>query len=225
MSANTVQIEESWKQLLSSEFEADYFKTLKEFIVEEKKKYAIYPPGKYIFSAFDKTSVAKVKVVILGQDPYHGEGQAHGLCFSVQKGVKPPPSLVNIFKELQSDLQIPIPNHGNLEKWAEQGVFLLNATLTVRANNPRSHFGKGWEKFTDAAIKKLSGSRTNLVFMLWGNDARLKEKLIDSSKHLILKTVHPSPLSVYNGFLGCKHFSKANQYLTEKGVTPIDWKL
>ncbi len=225
MSTNTVQIEESWKQLLSAEFEADYFKTLKDFIVEEKKKYTIYPPGKYIFSAFDKTPVAKVKVVILGQDPYHGEGQAHGLCFSVQKGVKPPPSLVNIFKELQSDLQIAIPNNGNLEKWAEQGVFLLNATLTVRANNPRSHFGKGWEKFTDVAIKKLSESRTNLVFMLWGNDARLKEKLINPSKHLILKTVHPSPFSVYNGFFGCKHFSKANQYLTEKGLEPIDWQL
>lgn len=225
MPDNSIKIEESWKQLLINDFEADYFKSLKEFLIEEKKQYTIYPPGRFIFNAFDKTPVEKVKVVILGQDPYHGEGQAHGLCFSVQKGINPPPSLVNIFKELHSDLQIPVPNHGNLEKWAEQGVFLLNATLTVRANNPRSHFNKGWEKFTDSAIKKLSDTRNNLVFMLWGNDAKLKENLINNNKHLILKTVHPSPFSASNGFFGCKHFSKANEYLINHGVAPIDWSL
>ena len=225
MPDNSIKIEESWKQLLINDFEADYFKSLKEFLIEEKKQYTIYPPGRFIFNAFDKTPVEKVKVVILGQDPYHGEGQAHGLCFSVQKGINPPPSLVNIFKELHSDLQIPVPNHGNLEKWAEQGVFLLNATLTVRANNPRSHFNKGWEKFTDSAIKKLSDTRNNLVFMLWGNDAKLKENLINNNKHLILKTVHPSPFSASNGFFGCKHFSKANEYLINHGIAPIDWSL
>ena len=225
MSDSNVAIEESWKQLLKNDFEADYFKSLKEFIIEEKKQFTIYPPGRLIFSAFDKTPVNKVKVVILGQDPYHGSGQAHGLCFSVQPGIKPPPSLVNIFKELHSDVQIPIPNHGNLEKWADQGVFLLNATLTVRANNPRSHFNKGWEKFTDSAIQKLSDTKQNLVFMLWGNDAKLKEALIDTSRHLVLKTVHPSPYSANNGFFGCRHFSKANEYLQIHGIAPIDWML
>ena len=225
MSDSNVAIEESWKQLLKNDFEADYFKSLKEFIIEEKKQFTIYPPGRLIFSAFDKTPVNKVKVVILGQDPYHGSGQAHGLCFSVQPGIKPPPSLVNIFKELYSDVQIPLPNHGNLEKWADQGVFLLNATLTVRANNPRSHFNKGWEKFTDSAIQKLSDTKQNLVFMLWGNDAKLKEALIDTSRHLVLKTVHPSPYSANNGFFGCRHFSKANEYLQIHGIAPIDWML
>jgi len=225
MAEASVKIHESWKTLLDEEFKSDWFSGLKEFLVEEKSKYKIYPPGNYIFNAFDKTPVEKVKVVILGQDPYHGEGQAHGLCFSVQNGVKPPPSLVNIYKELNSDLGIPVPNHGNLEKWAEQGVLLLNATLTVRANTPRSHFNKGWEKLTDAAIAKISSSQKNLVFLLWGNDAKLKEPLIDSSKHLILKTVHPSPFSVYNGFFGCKHFSKTNSFLESKGLTPIDWSL
>jgi uracil-DNA glycosylase len=225
MSDPNVKINDSWKALLNEEFQSDWFDSLKEFLVEEKQKYTIYPPGGYIFNAFDKTPVDNVKVVILGQDPYHGEGQAHGLCFSVQPGIKPPPSLVNIYKELNSDLGIPIPNHGNLEKWAEQGVLLLNATLTVRANTPRSHFNKGWEKLTDAAIQKISKSRNNLVFLLWGNDAKLKEPLIDKSKHLILKTVHPSPFSVYNGFFGCKHFSKTNEYLSNHGITPIDWRL
>lgn len=225
MSSLNVIIEESWKDLLKDEFEADYFHSLKEFLVEEKKHYIIYPPGKLIFNAYDKTPVNKVKVVLLGQDPYHGEGQAHGLCFSVQTGIKPPPSLINIFKELYDDLKLPVPVHGNLEKWAEQGVLLLNATLTVRANQPRTHFNKGWEKFTDATIKKISEVRSNLVFLLWGNDAKAKESLIDSSKHLILTAAHPSPYSASNGFFGCHHFSETNRYLSEHGVTPIDWKL
>ena len=225
MATQDIKIDESWKKLLKEEFSSPYFESLKVFLVDEMTKYKIYPPGKFIFSAFDKTPVDKVKVVILGQDPYHGAGQAHGLCFSVQHGIKPPPSLVNIFKELNTDLNLPIPNHGNLEKWAEQGVLLINATLTVREGVPRSHFNKGWEKFTDAAIKKISEKQSNLVFLLWGNDAKQKEHLIDQSKHLILKTVHPSPFSVYNGFYGCKHFSKTNNYLVEKGIEPIDWRL
>jgi uracil-DNA glycosylase len=223
--AVNVLIEESWKQLLKSEFESEYFELLKNFLVNEKNKYTVYPPGKFIFNAFDKTPVNNVKVVILGQDPYHGEGQAHGLCFSVQHGIKPPPSLVNIYKELNADLGVSIPVHGCLEKWAEKGVLLLNATLTVRANTPRSHFNKGWEKFTDAAISQISKTKSNLVFFLWGNDAKLKEPLIDSSKHLILKAAHPSPFSAYNGFFGCKHFSKANNFLISKGIEPINWEL
>ena len=225
MANANIKIHESWKNLLIEEFSSEWFAKLKDFLVEERSKYTVYPPGQFIFNTFDKTPVEKVKVVILGQDPYHGEGQAHGLCFSVQNGVKPPPSLVNIYKELNSDLGIPVPNHGNLEKWAEQGVLLLNATLTVRANTPRSHFGKGWEKLTDAAIAQISSRRKNLVFLLWGNDAKQKEHLIDSSKHLILKTVHPSPFSVYNGFFGCKHFSRTNIYLENHGQSPINWHL
>jgi uracil-DNA glycosylase len=224
MAAN-VAIEDSWKLLLQSEFESEYFVLLKAFLVEEKNKYTIYPPGKYIFNAFDTTPVDNVKVVILGQDPYHGEGQAHGLCFSVQQGIKPPPSLVNIYKELRDDLGIPIPTHGCLEKWALSGVLLLNATLTVRANNPRSHFNKGWEKFTDAAISNISRVKDHLVFFLWGNDAKLKEPLIDQSKHLVLKAAHPSPFSANNGFFGCKHFSKANTFLINNGIVPVNWEL
>jgi uracil-DNA glycosylase len=224
MSAN-INIEESWKQLLYGEFESEYFTALKTFLVEEKTKYIIYPPGKLIFNAFDSTPIDNVKVVILGQDPYHGQGQAHGLCFSVQHGVKPPPSLVNIYKELNTDLGIPIPSHGCLENWAKNGVLLLNATLTVRANNPRSHFNKGWEKFTDAAISQISKTKEHIVFFLWGNDAKLKEPLIDQSKHLILKAAHPSPFSALNGFFGCKHFSKANAFLQSKGIAPVDWNL
>jgi len=225
MSTLNVVIEDSWKDLLRDEFEEQYFLSLKEFLVEEKKHFTIYPPGKLIFNAYDKTPVSKVKVVLLGQDPYHGEGQAHGLCFSVQTGIKPPPSLINIFKELQTDLNLPVPVHGNLEKWAEQGVLLLNATLTVRANQPRTHFNKGWEKFTDATIRKISGVRSNLVFLLWGNDAKAKEPLINNSKHLILKAAHPSPYSASSGFFGCHHFSQANKYLNEHNVASIDWKL
>ncbi len=219
------EIEHSWKELLNEEFGADYFSKLKEFLIEEKKRFIIYPPGKLIFNAYDKTPVNNVKVVILGQDPYHGEGQAHGLCFSVQTAIKPPPSLINIFKELKDDLGLNIPNHGNLEKWANQGVLLLNATLTVRANQARSHFNKGWEYFTDSTIRKISEYKKNLVFLLWGNDAKEKEPLIDSSKHLILKAAHPSPFSASYGFFGCRHFSKTNKYLEEHGIPPVDWQL
>jgi uracil-DNA glycosylase len=219
------QIEDSWKELLKDEFNSDYFASLKEFLTEEKTKYTVYPPGQFIFNAYNTTPVNDVKVVILGQDPYHGEGQAHGLCFSVQQGIKPPPSLVNIYKELKADLGIPIPQHGNLSKWAQQGVLLLNATLTVRANQPRSHFNKGWEHFTDATIKKLSATKQNLVFILWGNDAKTKEPLIDNNKHLILRAAHPSPFSAYNGFFGCKHFSETNKFLKSKGLQEIDWRL
>jgi uracil-DNA glycosylase len=219
------QIDESWKALLNEEFGKEYFIKLKNFLVAEKDHYPIYPPGKFIFNAFDKTPVEKVKVVILGQDPYHGAGQAHGLCFSVQTGIKPPPSLVNIFKEIHDDLGLSVPNHGNLEKWTEQGVLLLNATLTVRANMARSHFNKGWEKFTDAAIQKISEAKENLVFLLWGKDAQAKEPLINGNKHLILKAAHPSPFSAYAGFFGCKHFSKTNNYLISKNIEPVDWCL
>lgn len=218
-------IDESWKVELKEEFENPYFEELKRFLVEEKKKYQIYPPGKYIFNAFNKTAFDKVKVIILGQDPYHGEGQAHGLSFSVPMGIKPPPSLVNIFKEISNDLSLSVPEHGNLESWAAQGVLLLNATLTVRANQAGSHQLKGWEKFTDAVIKRLSGNRENLVFLLWGRFAQNKAALIDESKHLILKAPHPSPLSAYAGFFGCRHFSKTNEYLKSIGEKEIDWSL
>ncbi len=218
-------IETSWGEVLKDEFTAPYFSDLKDFLVIEKTKHTVYPPGKLIFNAFDQTPFNDVKVVILGQDPYHGIGQAHGLCFSVPKGIKSPPSLVNIFKELNNDLNIPVPNHGNLESWAKQGVFLLNTTLTVRAHEPLSHQGRGWERFTDAVISKLSSQRENLVFLLWGSPAQKKETLIDKSKHLILKTVHPSPLSVYRGFFGCRHFSQANEYLVAHGKTPINWEI
>jgi uracil-DNA glycosylase len=219
------QIEPGWKKTLSEEFDSSYFISLKEFLVEEKKQYTVYPPGKYIFNAFEHTSFEKVRVVILGQDPYHGPGQAHGLCFSVPQGIAPPPSLVNIFKEIKSDLGFEIPSHGNLEKWADQGVLLLNATLTVRANQAGSHQGKGWEKFTDAVIKKISEHKTGVIFLLWGKYAQAKEALIDSRKHYILKAAHPSPLSVYNGFKGCKHFSRTNEILMRHGYEPINWKL
>jgi uracil-DNA glycosylase len=219
------QIESSWKELLNDEFAASYFATLKEFLVEERKKYTIYPPGKLIFNAFDQTPFDKVRVVILGQDPYHGTGQAHGLCFSVPQGITQPPSLVNIYKELQNDLGIPAPRNGNLEKWAQQGVLLLNATLTVRANQAGSHQGKGWERFTDSVITKISEKRVGIIFLLWGKYAQAKETLIDINRHYILKAAHPSPLSAYNGFIGCRHFSKTNDLLTKHGLPPIDWKV
>ncbi|HPW67441.1 MAG TPA: uracil-DNA glycosylase, partial [Salinivirgaceae bacterium] len=183
----------------------------------------VYPPGSRIFAAFDVTPFDNVKVVILGQDPYHGAGQAHGLCFSVPKGVQKPPSLLNICKELNTDLGIPIAKHGNLEKWAKQGVLMLNATLTVRANMAGSHQNRGWETFTNAAIEKLSGQKSGLIFILWGAYAQAKEQIIDTSKHHILKAPHPSPLSVHRGFFGCKHFSKTNELLIKQGKTPIDW--
>lgn len=216
-------IEESWKAELTNEFDATYFAQLKEFLVDEKSKSTIYPPGPKIFSAFNFTPFNDVKVVILGQDPYHGPGQAHGLCFSVPEGIKQPPSLQNIFKEIHSDLGYDIPTHGNLESWARQGVLLLNATLTVRARQAGSHQNRGWETFTDAAIRKLSEKRENLVFLLWGNYAIAKEALIDSSKHLILKSPHPSPFSVHRGFFGNQHFSKANNYLKQNGIEEIYW--
>jgi len=219
------KIEESWLKVLASEFEQPYFAELKAFLLEEKRHYVVYPRGSLIFNAFAHTPFYSVKVVILGQDPYHGEGQAHGLCFSVPDGVKPPPSLVNMYKEIQNDLEISPSSSGNLEYWADQGVFLLNATLTVRAATAGSHQNKGWEQFTDKVIKNLSAGRENLVFMLWGNYARAKKTLIDKNKHLILEAAHPSPLSAYNGFFGCKHFSKANDYLRQHGIEPIDWKI
>lgn len=219
------QIEESWKNVLNDEFNKEYFIKLKEYLLEEKKRYTVYPPGSQIFAAFNHTPFNSVKVVILGQDPYHGPGQAHGLCFSVPKGIPAPPSLQNIFKELNNDLGLPIPNHGNLEKWAKQGVLLLNATLTVRANQAGSHQNKGWETFTDAAIKALSEHHKGLVFILWGNYAQAKTRIIDASKHFILTAPHPSPLSASRGFFGCKHFSKTNRLLTSIGKDPIDWAL
>ena len=224
---NTINpdIEESWKAALMNEFQREYFTTLKAFLQQEKKQYVIFPPGGSIFSAFNHTPFDKVKVVILGQDPYHGPGQAHGLCFSVPPGVPAPPSLVNIFKELKIELGIPVPTHGNLEKWADQGVLLLNATLTVRANLAGSHQKKGWEQFTDQVIRELSAHRTGLVFLLWGNYAKAKEALIDTSKHYVLKAAHPSPLSAYNGFFGCGHFVQTNKLLLKQGLTPIDWSI
>lgn len=227
MSEKTIQIHESWKVVLADEFEKPYFTELKRFLIQEKTSgKIIYPPGSLIFNAFNSTPFDKVRVVILGQDPYHGAGQAHGLCFSVQHGIKPPPSLVNIYKELQSDIPgFQIPNHGNLQKWTTQGVFLLNAILTVQANQPASHQKKGWEEFTNAVIQHLSKERNNLIFLLWGAFAQQKSVLIDEQKHTILKAAHPSPFSAYNGFFGCKHFSKTNEILTQLGQTPIDWQV
>jgi len=207
------------------QFQSDYFGTLKEFLVEEKKKYTLYPPGNLIFNAFQRTPFDQVKVVILGQDPYHGKGQAHGLCFSVPQGIPKPPSLVNIFKELHTDLGISIPEHGNLEKWADQGVLLINATLTVRDSQAGSHQKHGWETFTNRVIEVVSQEKNGVVFLLWGRFAQAKESLIDSGKHLILKSAHPSPLSAYNGFFGCQHFSKANDYFKKQEKSGIDWTL
>lgn len=218
-------IEAGWKEVLHEEFDKLYFSELKAFLLEEKQKFRIYPPGKLIFNAFDHTPFEKVKVVLLGQDPYHGPGQAHGLCFSVPEGVSKPPSLVNIFKELQDDLGISISRNGNLTKWADQGVLLLNATLTVRENQAGSHQNHGWETFTDAAITQLSLKRRGLVFVLWGNYAIAKKSMIDVSKHFILSSVHPSPLSAHRGFFGCRHFSQINNLLRQNGVEEIDWRL
>ncbi len=218
-------IEEGWKSVLMDQFQSLYFKTLKEFLVEEKKKYTLYPPGRLIFNAFQRTPFNRVKVVILGQDPYHGKGQAHGLCFSVPQGIPKPPSLVNIFKELQSDLGTPIPEHGNLEKWADQGVLLINATLTVRDSQAGSHQNRGWETFTNRVIEIVSQEKNGVVFLLWGRYAQAKESLIDGNRHLVLKAAHPSPLSAYNGFFGCRHFSKTNDYLEQHEKTGIDWIL
>ena len=222
----TVTIEASWMALLKEEFNKPYFKQLVLHLKTEKEqKKVIYPSGKLIFNAFDTTPFQNVKLVILGQDPYHGPGQAHGLSFSVPAGIAPPPSLLNIFKELQTDVGLSVPNTGDLTPWARQGVFLLNASLTVRQAEPMSHAQIGWALFTDAVIRLLSEKRENLVFMLWGKFAKDKSTLIDERKHLILKAAHPSPLSAHQGFLGCKHFSAANQYLVKNGIDPIDWQL
>lgn len=218
-------IEAGWKEILWDEFQSPYFRELKEFLVEEKKGYTIYPPGNLIFNAFQHTPFDRVKAVVLGQDPYHGPGQAHGLCFSVPAGIPQPPSLVNIFKELQADLGIPVPPHGNLERWADQGVLLVNATLTVRAGQAGSHQNKGWETFTNRVIELISERKKGIVFLLWGRYAQAKENLIDGTKHLMLKASHPSPLSAYNGFFGCRHFSRTNAFLEEQGKTGIDWRL
>jgi uracil-DNA glycosylase len=225
MEAINPKIEESWKVLLSDEFNKDYFVKLKQFLLEEKKQHTIYPRGSDIFNAFNFTPFKKIKVVILGQDPYHGNGQAHGLSFSVPDGVKQPPSLKNIFKELAKDLQIPIAETGNLTSWAKQGVLLLNATLTVRSKKAGSHQKKGWEKFTDAIIQKISTEKEGVIFLLWGRFAQDKVKLIDKNKHQILTAPHPSPFSAYSGFFGCKHFSKTNAILKEKGLIEINWTI
>jgi uracil-DNA glycosylase len=219
------QLNEEWLNLLENEFKSEYFEKLKSFLIIEKEKQLIYPPGKLIFNALNLTPFSQTKVVIIGQDPYHGTGQAHGLSFSVPKGVKIPPSLQNIFKELHADISFNIPEHGNLEKWAKQGVLLLNATLTVRAHQAGSHQNKGWENFTDAIIKNLSEHKEHLVFFLWGGFARKKLALINKDKHLVLESAHPSPLSAYNGFFGCKHFSKCNAYLQANNYKEIDWSL
>jgi len=218
-------IEESWKKILEDEFNKPYFVELKKFLTDERAKYRIFPPGLLIFNAFNHTSFDKVKVVFIGQDPYHGPGQAHGLCFSVPEGIAKPPSLINIFKEIESDLGIRQPASGNLVKWADQGVLLLNATLTVRENQAGSHQNKGWETFTDAVITKLSELRNDLIFILWGNFAIAKRSLIDSSRHHILTAAHPSPLSASKGFFGCRHFSKTNTLLQQIGKTEINWQL
>ena len=218
-----VRIEESWKQRLAPEFEKEYFIKLTEFVRAEYMRTTIFPPAKLIFNAFDHCPFHETKVVIIGQDPYHGPGQAHGLCFSVTEGVPNPPSLQNIFKEIQSDLGKPFPPNGDLTRWASQGVLLLNATLTVQAHQAGSHQRKGWETFTDAAIRCLAEEREHLVFILWGSYAQKKGAFIDRTKHLVLTSAHPSPLSAYNGFFGNKHFSRANEYLKSHGITGIDW--
>ncbi len=218
-----VKIADSWKGKLEKEFDKEYFTQLIQFVRNEYQSQVVYPPGKEIFRAFDCSSFDDVQVVIIGQDPYHGEGQANGLCFSVRDGVRPPPSLQNIFKEIRNDLGKPIPTSGDLERWARQGVLLLNATLTVRGSSPGSHQNKGWETFTDAVIKSISEEKTNVVFLLWGAYAQRKGEVIDRSKHLVLMSAHPSPFSADRGFFGCKHFSKTNEYLKSKGLKEIEW--
>ena len=225
MAEKKIEIEPSWYELMKEEFQKDYFKSLISFLRKEKQcNKVIYPPGNQIFEAFNRTPVSAVKVVVLGQDPYHNPGEAMGLSFSVPRGVRIPPSLQNIYKELKEDLGIPIPSHGDLTHWAEQGVFLLNAMLTVERNKPRSHQKIGWQTFTDAVIRRLSDQGEGLVFMLWGGFARQKKMLIDSSKHLVLEAAHPSPLAG-GAFFGSRHFSRANAYLKEQGKEPVDWRL
>ena len=218
-----VRIDQSWKEHLQTEFDKPYFRTLTDFVKDEYAHGPVYHPGRLIFNAFDLCPFDKVKVVIIGQDPYHEPGQAHGLCFSVNDGVPFPPSLRNIFKEISDDLGKPVPVSGDLSRWARQGVLLLNATLTVRAGQAGSHQGRGWEEFTDAAIRELNSGRDGLVFILWGGYAKKKGAIIDRSRHLVLSSAHPSPLSAYNGFFGNHHFSLANKWLTDHGQTPIEW--
>ena len=221
-----VQIESGWKKVLESEFAKPYFLQLVHFLKTEKNLgKQIFPPGSLIFNAFDMSPFEKTKVVLLGQDPYHGPGQAHGLSFSVPDGIRPPPSLQNIFKELLTDTGTAIPSTGNLTPWAKQGVLLLNAYLTVEAGQPMSHSQAGWGEFTNTVIQKISGLKKNLVFLLWGKFAQEKQVIIDETKHLVLKAAHPSPFSVDKGFFGCRHLSKTNQYLMKNGIDPIDWKL
>jgi uracil-DNA glycosylase len=221
-----VKIEESWKGVLKAEFTKPYFLQIVNHLKTERMAgRTIYPPGALIFNAFNTTAFDNVKIVLLGQDPYHGPGQAHGLSFSVQKGVPPPPSLVNIYKELHADIGMPIPKHGDLTHWAEQGVLLLNASLTVRANEPMSHAKIGWAEFTNAVISRVSAQKAHTVFLLWGKFAQEKQVLVDETKHLILKAAHPSPFSADKGFFGCRHFSKANAWLMKNGIDPVDWML
>lgn len=220
-----VRLEEGWKKALAEEFEKPYFKTLTDAVRREYSDPAlkVYPPAGKIFAAFDTTPFDRVKVVIIGQDPYHGPGQANGLCFSVSPGIEVPPSLRNIFQEIHDDTGVPVPVSGDLSRWARQGVLLLNASLTVREHQPKSHSGIGWETFTDAAVHALAEKREHLVFLLWGSDAIRKGSFIDRSRHLVLTAPHPSPLSAYRGFFGCRHFSQANEYLKAHGETPIEW--
>jgi uracil-DNA glycosylase len=218
-----IRLESSWKKLLKDEFDKPYFKSLSEFVHQEYQNSTVYPPAKFIFNALDSLPADKVKVVILGQDPYHGPGQAHGLSFSVPDGIALPPSLQNIYKEIQTDLGVSSPRSGNLDRWVKQGVLLLNATLTVRAHQAGSHQNKGWELFTDAIIHHLADTKENLVFILWGAYAQRKGAFIDTQKHLVIKSAHPSPLSAFNGFFGSKPFSQANDYLKKHGESPISW--
>ena len=220
-----VQIEASWLEKLQSEFDKPYFEQLIQFVKTEYAQGTCYPPGKLIFNAFNLCPLPKVKVVLIGQDPYHEPQQAHGLCFSVNDGVPFPPSLRNIFQEIQTDLGKPVPQSGNLTRWAEQGVLLLNATLTVRAHMAASHQKRGWEEFTDAIIRKVNEQDRPVVYMLWGRPAQMKKSMLNNPKHLILEAPHPSPLSAYRGFFGCKHFSKANEFLMQNGLAPIDWQI
>lgn len=220
-----VKIAQDWKEILSEEFEKTYFKNLAEFVKAEYTSTACYPNGAHIFNAFDSCSFKNLKVVVLGQDPYHGKGQANGLSFSVQKGIRKPPSLQNIFKELSADLDLPIPEHGDLSAWANQGVLMLNATLTVRASQPGSHQNKGWEEYTDAVIRKISELKQRVVFILWGNYAQKKGEVIDHKKHFVIKSAHPSPFAAHRGFFGSKPFSKTNEFLAKHGDAPIDWEI
>ncbi len=225
-SAREIRLESSWKSRLEPDFKQSYMTQLRAFLLSRKRSGAvIYPPGPKIFNALDSTPFDRVKVVILGQDPYHGPGQAHGLCFSVRLGVPTPPSLINIFKEIETDLEFQAPDHGNLQDWARQGVLLLNAVLTVEKGRAGAHQGKGWERFTDQVVRILNAEREGLVFLLWGSYALKKGAVIDRERHLVLSAPHPSPLSAHRGFFGCRHFSSANRYLQERGLEPINWKL